>query len=76
MRERWQAGDRDGAAGLVTDEMVLATTLIGTEDMVRARLETWREVGVDTVRLYPAGDTLAARLDNLGRGIALVRALG
>ena len=75
VRERWQAGDRDGAAGLVTDEMVLATTLIGTEDMVRARLETWREVGVDTVRLYPAGDTLAARLDNLGRGIALVRAL-
>ena len=31
VRERWQAGDRDGAAGLVTDEMVLATTLIGTE---------------------------------------------
>ena len=73
VRERWQAGDRDGAAGLVTDEMVLATTLIGTEDMVRARLRTWRDAGVDTVRLYPAGDTLAARLDNLGRGIDLVR---
>ncbi len=38
VRERWQAGDRDGAAALVTDEMVLATTLLGTEDMVRARL--------------------------------------
>ena len=75
VRARWQAGDRDGAAGLVTDEMVLATTLIGTEDMVRARLRTWRDAGVDTVRLYPAGDTLAARLDNLGRGINLVRSL-
>jgi len=75
VRDRWQAGDRDGAAALVTDEMVLATTLIGTEDMVRARLRTWREAGVDTVRLYPAGDTLAARLDTLARGIALVRAL-
>ena len=75
VRERWQAGDRDGAAALVTDEMVLATTLIGTEDMVRARLKTWREAGVDTVRLYPAGDTLAARLDNLARAIALARAL-
>ena len=75
VRERWQAGDRDGAAGLVTDEMVLATTLIGTEDMVRARLRTWRQAGVDTVRLYPAGDTLAARLDTLGRGIDLVRGL-
>jgi F420-dependent oxidoreductase-like protein len=75
VRERWQAGDRDGAAGLVTDEMILATTLIGTEDMVRARLRTWRQAGVDTVRLYPAGDTPAARLDTLGRGIDLVRGL-
>jgi alkanesulfonate monooxygenase SsuD/methylene tetrahydromethanopterin reductase-like flavin-dependent oxidoreductase (luciferase family) len=55
--------------------MVLATTLIGTEDMVRARLRAWREAGVDTVRLYPAGDTLTARLDTLARGIDLVRAI-
>jgi F420-dependent oxidoreductase-like protein len=75
VRERWQAGDRDGAAALVTDEMVLATTLIGTEDMVRARLRTWRDAGVDTVRLYPAGDTPTARLDTLARGIDLVRSL-
>ena len=75
VRARWQAGDRDGAAALVTDEMVLATTLIGTEDMVRARLQAWREAGVDTVRLYPAGDTPTARLDTLARGIDLVRAV-
>ena len=75
VRARWLSGDRDGAAALVSDEMVLATTLIGTEDMVRSRLETWRGTGVDTVRLYPAGDTLAARLDNLGRAIDLIRAL-
>jgi F420-dependent oxidoreductase-like protein len=76
IRERWQAGDREGAADLVTDDMVLATTLIGTEEMVRARLTVWRDTGVDTVRLYPAGDTLAARLDNLGRALDLIRALG
>ncbi|HEX9353937.1 MAG TPA: LLM class flavin-dependent oxidoreductase [Streptosporangiaceae bacterium] len=76
VRDRWLAGDRDGAAGLITDEMVLATTLIGTEDMVRARLRTWRDSGVDTVRLYPAGDTLAARLDNLARAIDIARAVG
>jgi len=35
VRERWHAGDRNGAAGLVTDEMVVGTTLIGTEGMVR-----------------------------------------
>jgi F420-dependent oxidoreductase-like protein len=75
VRERWQAGDRDGAAGLVTDEMVLATTLIGTENMVRERLLVWRDAGVNTVRLYPAGDTLAARIATLGRALDLVRAL-
>ncbi len=72
---RTAMGDHDGAAALVTDEMILATTLIGTPDMVRERLKTWRGAGVDTVRLYPAGHTLAARLDNLGRGIDLVRSL-
>jgi len=60
----------------VSVPVYLATTLIGTEEMVRDRLATWREAGVDTVRLYPAGATLAARLDNLGRAIDLVRALG
>lgn len=75
VRERWQAGDRDGAASLVTDEMVLATTLIGTEETVRRRLRVWRDAGVDTVRLYPAGETLQARLDTLGRAIELVREL-
>ncbi|WP_020657428.1 LLM class flavin-dependent oxidoreductase [Amycolatopsis benzoatilytica] len=72
VRKRWQAGDRDGAAALVTDEMVLGTTLIGTEVMVRARLRVWRAAGVDTVRLYPAGDTLEARLATLGRALELV----
>jgi F420-dependent oxidoreductase-like protein len=72
VRERWQQGDRDGAAQLVTDEMVLATTLIGTEEMVRARLAVWRDAGVNTVRLYPAGDTVADKLTTLGRAIELV----
>ncbi|MEU2587539.1 LLM class flavin-dependent oxidoreductase [Streptomyces avermitilis] len=72
--ERWQAGDRAAAAALITDEMVLATTLIGTENMVRERLRVWRNAGVDTVRLYPAGDTLDARLATLGRALDLVRA--
>jgi F420-dependent oxidoreductase-like protein len=73
VRARWQDGDRDGATGLVTDEMVLATTLIGTEEMVKARLAVWRDAGVNTVRLYPAGDTLDAKLSTLGRAIELVR---
>lgn len=76
IRERWQSGDRAGAAALVTDEMVLATTLIGTEEMIRDRLAVWRDAGVNTVRLYPAGDTLATKLDTLGRAIELVGEAG
>ena len=73
VRSRWQANDRNGAAELVTDEMVLATTLIGTESMVRQRLSVWKDAGVNTVRLYPAGDTLDDRLTTMGRAIEIVR---
>lgn len=76
VRQRWQAGDRDGATALVTDEMVLGTTLIGTESMVRDRLRVWRDAGVDTVRLYPAGHTLDARLTTLAKAIDLVGEVG
>ncbi|MQY22000.1 LLM class flavin-dependent oxidoreductase [Nocardia macrotermitis] len=76
IRDRWQSGDREGAAALVTDEMVLATTLIGTEDMVRDRLRVWRDAGVDTVRLYPARDTVRDKLDTLARALELVAEVG
>ena len=75
VRDRWQTGDRAGAAALITDDMVLATTLIGTEPMVRARLAVWQTTGITTVRLYPAGDTLDARLETLGRALDLIRNL-
>ena len=42
---------------------------------VRARLAVWRDAGITTVRLYPAGDDLRSRLDTLGRAIELVRAV-
>jgi F420-dependent oxidoreductase-like protein len=76
IRELWLAGKRAEASELVTDEMVLATTLIGTEPMVRERLRVWKAAGVTTVRLYPAGETLDARLDTLGRALDLVRQIG
>jgi F420-dependent oxidoreductase-like protein len=75
VRTLWQAGRRDDAARAVPRAMVAATTLIGTEDMVRDRLAAWRDAGVTTVRLYPAGGDLGARLDTLGRAIDLVRGL-
>jgi F420-dependent oxidoreductase-like protein len=69
----WLEGRRDEAAARVPDEMVQATTLIGTESMVRERLRRWQTAGVTTIRLYPAGDTLEARLDTLARAVDLIR---
>lgn len=73
VRGLWLAGRRDDAAAAVPREMVAATTLIGTPDGVRERLAVWRDAGITTVRLYPAGTDLAQRLDTLARGIELVR---
>lgn len=75
VKRRWQAGDREGAAALITDEMVLATTLIGTPAMVRERLQVWCDAGVDTVRVYPAGERLEDRIATLGAAIELVHSI-
>jgi len=71
----WLDGHREEAAGRVPDELVLKTNLLGTEAMVRRRLEAYRDAGVTTLRVEPAGDTLDARLGALGRLLGLVRAL-
>jgi len=71
----WLDGHREEAAGRVPDELVLKTNLLGTEAMVRRRLEAYRDAGVTTLRVEPAGDTLEARLGTLGRLLGLVRAL-
>lgn len=73
VRELWQAGRRDDAAAAVPRAMVAAATLLGTEDGVRERLAVWRDAGITSVRLYPAGATLDERLTTLARAIELVR---
>ncbi len=69
----WLDGKRDEAARRVPDEMVLRTSLLGTEDMIQERVRKYRDAGVTTLRLDPAGGSIAERLDTLGRAIELVR---
>jgi F420-dependent oxidoreductase-like protein len=71
----WLDGRRDEATARVPDELVLKTNLLGTDAMVRRRLELYRDAGVTTLRVEPAGETLEARLATLGRLLDLVRAL-
>jgi len=42
----------------------------------RHSCSAWCDAGVDTVRLYPAGESLDDRLATLGRAIELVREAG
>jgi F420-dependent oxidoreductase-like protein len=71
----WLDDRREEATARVPDELVLKTNLLGTEAMVRKRLEAYREAGITTLRVEPAGETLDARLATLGRLLELVRAL-
>ena len=72
----WLDGKREAAAARVPDELVLKTNLLGTDAMVRARLEAYRKAGITTLRVEPAGEGLAARLATLGRLLDLIRSLG
>ena len=69
----WLDGKRDEAAALIPDEFVIMSNLLGTDDMVRDRIRAYRDHGVTTLRVSPAGDTVAARLETLGRFMDLVR---
>jgi alkanesulfonate monooxygenase SsuD/methylene tetrahydromethanopterin reductase-like flavin-dependent oxidoreductase (luciferase family) len=70
----WLENRREDAAARVPDELVLKTNLLGTEAMVRRRLALYRDAGITTLRVEPAGETLDARLATLGRLRDLVRA--
>ena len=71
----WLDNRRDEAVARVPDELVLKTNLLGTEAMVRKRLEAYQKAGITTLRVEPAGESLDARLVTLGRLLELVRAL-
>src|SRR5437870_2835929 len=51
VRQAWEARDRDGAARLVTDEMVDAMTIIGTPTQCRDQIQAFFDAGVQEVRL-------------------------
>ena len=69
----WLDGKREEARELVPDELVLKTNLLGTEDMVKDRIRAYRDAGVTTLRVDPAGRDLKERLDTLGRLIDCVK---
>ena len=54
IQERVDAGDVDGALGLVTDEMADALTIAGSHDHVRKRIDEYLDAGLTTIGLNPS----------------------
>jgi F420-dependent oxidoreductase-like protein len=68
----WAAGDHEAARARVPIEIGLGTNLIGPPDEIRRRLRRYRDSGVDTLRVGPAGETNDECLDCLGQLLDLV----
>jgi F420-dependent oxidoreductase-like protein len=69
----WAGGRPKAAVKAVPDELVLHSTLFGTEAMVRERIRKYRDVGVDALRIEAQGKDTAERLDVLGRVLELIK---
>ena len=63
----WLARKRDEAAELIPDDFVTQSNFLGTDEMVKNRIHAFRKAGINNLRVNPAGKTLEARLDTLGR---------
>jgi F420-dependent oxidoreductase-like protein len=62
IQELYLAGDKDGAAKVVPDDLVRDVNLIGTREFVKERLAAFREAGVTTVNVAPIAATTAERV--------------
>ena len=73
VQQLWLAGKRRDAARAVPDELVARSSFVGPESFVRERIRLCRDLGIGTIRLTPAGDSVTEQLDTLGRAVELVR---
>ncbi|MCV7103300.1 LLM class F420-dependent oxidoreductase [Mycobacterium palustre] len=62
IQELYLAGDKDGAAKVVPDDLVRDVNLIGTREFVKERLAAFRESGVTALNVAPIAGTPAERV--------------
>ena len=51
--EAWARGDREAAEHAVSDAMIDATSIAGTPEQCRARVEAYRQSGIDVPIISP-----------------------
>ena len=71
VQRRFQDGDRGGAFEAMPDEIVEATSLVGTEDEVAERIERFRGAGIDRLIVSPVHVDRAEQLHTIERLAAL-----
>ena len=71
----WLERKREEAAALIPDDFVIKSNLLGSDDQVKERIRAYRDHGITSLRVAPAGDTMQERLDTLGRFMDLVAAV-
>jgi F420-dependent oxidoreductase-like protein len=62
IQELYLAGDKEGAAKVVPDELVRDISLIGSREFVKERVAAFREAGVTVLNVVPMGATTADRV--------------
>ena len=67
VQSRFQDGDRGGAFEALPDEIVEATSLVGTEEEVAERVERFRGAGIDRLIVSPVHVDRAQQLHTLER---------
>jgi F420-dependent oxidoreductase-like protein len=72
VQRRFQEGDRAGAFEAVPDEIVEATSLVGTEAEVAERIERFRGAGIDRLIVSPVHAERGEQLHTLERLAALI----
>jgi F420-dependent oxidoreductase-like protein len=72
VQRRFQEGDRGGAFEAVPDEIVEATSLVGTEEEVAERVERFRGAGIDRLIVSPVHVDRPQQLHTLERLASLI----
>ena len=71
----WLAGRWREAGTRIPEELVLMSNLLGTDAMVRRRLQAYERAGITSIRVDVAGDTLDERIGTLGRLLDVIHGL-
>jgi len=68
----WIAGKRDEARNQVPTDMVLRSVVAGSPAEVKEKLTLYKQVGVNTFRVDPAGRSITDRLDTLAETMKII----